>query len=605
MSVVEEKCPNFPLEEIKKFVKKFYHIDGTIQRLVGYDDQNFLITDKNNQYIVKISNTIEKREFLQAQINVLQYLKKNCSNYQFPNHVATTTGENILTIKDDSGTSFFIRLLSYINGTFLGDLRHSENILFKFGEFLASMDKSLLDFDHAAFHRDLTWDLKNTLQAYDRLQFIKSPSKRRIVEYFLLQFETHVLPQLYLLRSSVIHGDANDLNVLISQTNSDEKIAGIIDFGDMVFSQTINELAIALAYAMFNKENPLETAKHVIRGYHRILPLQELELDLLYYLICARLCIGVTMYAFSKSKYPENEYLTVSEKSAWALLEKLLRINPELAKMEFKDACQMPDTHIAKTLNKNQILKLRQQHIGKSLSIAYNKPLKIIRGALQYLYDESGATYLDAVNNVPHVGHCHPKVVKAAQKQLAVLNTNTRYLHDYLVQYAQRLTDKMADPLKVCFFTNSGSEANDLALRLARNYTGQKDIVVVESAYHGTTTADIEVSAYKFDGPGGKGAESYIHKVEIPDTYRGRFKATDPDAGKKYAAQVKNVIEQMQKNNKKPAAFIFESLMGVAGQIVLPKNYLKEAFKFIRQAGGVCIADEIQIGFGRVGTHFW
>ncbi|MBC8184102.1 aminotransferase class III-fold pyridoxal phosphate-dependent enzyme [candidate division KSB1 bacterium] len=607
MTAQEEKNPDFFNEEVKRYLKKHYNIDGKIHRLVSYDDQNFLVTDKKNtKHVLKISNTIEKKEFLNAQSEVLKYLKKKCSNYQFPNHFETAEGKIILSIKDDSGFSYFARLLNYVPGTFLRDLKnHSENLLYKFGEFLATMDKALLEFDHPAFHRNFTWDLKNALQAYDRLKYIKSSHKRRIAEYFLLQFETHVSPQFHRLRSSLIHGDANDWNVLISQNESGGEIVGVIDFGDMVFSQTINELAIALVYVLFNKENPLATAKHVIRGYNSVLPLEELELELLYHLICGRLCIGVTMYALSSLKYPENDYVTISEKPAWELLEKLIRINPRQAEKEFKQACQMVDSFNSNRLHQKQILNLRQQYIGKSLSISYDKPLKIVRGALQYLYDDIGKTYLDAVNNVPHVGHCHPKVVKAAQKQLAVLNTNTRYLHDNLVLYAQRLTDKIPDPLNVCFFTNSGSEAIDLALRLARNYTGQKDIIVVESAYHGTTTADIEISAYKFDGSGGSGAESYIHKVETPDTYRGRYKAADAEAGKKYAAQVKNVIEQMQKKNKKPAAFICESLMGVAGQIVLPENYLKEVFHFVRQADGLCIADEVQIGFGRVGTHFW
>jgi 4-aminobutyrate aminotransferase-like enzyme/Ser/Thr protein kinase RdoA (MazF antagonist) len=607
MPVLEEKCPLFSILEIKKFVKKYYNLDGTIQQLVSFDDQNFLVTNKENiRYVLKISNTREKKEFLEAQVEVFKFLKMNCSDYQFPTHIESIDEKIILRIADNSGTKYFVRLLSYVNGVFLGELEnHSENILYKFGEFLAAMDKSLLAFDSPATHRDLDWDLKNTLLSYDRLDFIKSSPKRRAVEYFLLQFETHVLPNLRYLRSSVIHGDANDLNVLIFQSNSEKKISGIIDFGDLVFSQTINELAIALVYVMFNKEKPLETAKHVIRGYNSVLHLEELELDLLYYLICARLCLGVTMYAYSSSKHPDNEYLTISEKPAWELLEKMIRINPGLAKTEFKKACQIHNSGYPTNLNKNRILNLRQQYIGKSLTISYDKPLKIVGGALQYLYDESGRTYLDAVNNVPHVGHCHPRVVKATQKQLAKLNTNTRYLHDYIVQYAERLTEKMPDALNVCFFTNSGSEANDLALRLARNFTGQQDIIVVDSAYHGTTTADIEISAYKFEGPGGVGAESHIHKVDMPDTYRGRYRKSDPEAGKKYASQVKYIIEQMQKENKKPAAFICESLMGVAGQIILPNDYLKEVFRFVRQAGGVCITDEVQVGFGRVGTHFW
>ena len=163
----------------------------------------------------------------------------------------------------------------------------------------------------------------------------------------------------------------------------------------------------------------------------------------------------------------------------------------------------------------------------------------------------------------------------------------------------------MPDPLKVCFFVNSGSEANDLALRMARNHTGQKDIIVVDGAYHGNTTANLEISPYKFNGPGGKGAEPHIHKVPMPDIYRGLYRANNDEAGKKYADHVQAAIEQIQQNGKNVAAFICESLLGCGGQIVLPDNYLKQAFRHVRNAGGVCIADEVQVGFGRVGTHFW
>jgi 4-aminobutyrate aminotransferase-like enzyme len=221
---------------------------------------------------------------------------------------------------------------------------------------------------------------------------------------------------------------------------------------------------------------------------------------------------------------------------------------------------------------------------------------------MQYLYDENGRAYLDAVNNVSHVGHCHPRVVKAAQEQMAVLNTNTRYLHENLVRYAERLCATLPAPLSVCFFVCSGSEANELALRLARTHTRQKDVIVVDAAYHGNTTGLVEISPYKFDGPGGTGAPPYVHTVPMPDVYRGQYKRSDPRAAEKYAYHVEEIIRQRQ---GKVAAFICESLMGCGGQLVLPDNYLKEVYRYVRDAGGVCIADEVQVGFGRVGTHFW
>ncbi|MBD3414812.1 MAG: aminotransferase class III-fold pyridoxal phosphate-dependent enzyme [Candidatus Aminicenantes bacterium] len=256
-------------------------------------------------------------------------------------------------------------------------------------------------------------------------------------------------------------------------------------------------------------------------------------------------------------------------------------------------------------MNKKQTLQLRKQYIGPSLSLSYQEPLKIVRGFMQYLYDEKGKKYLDARNNVPHIGHCHPKVNKTAHQQMCVLNTNTRYLHDNLVLYAQRLCDKMPEPLKVCYIVNSGSEANDLALRLAWTYTKEKDVIVVDHAYHGNLSSLIHISPYKFDGKGGTGAPPYVHKVPIPDGYRGKFKYRNSQAGQKYASQIKDVLRGLKNNGKGLAAFISESIMGCAGQIVFPENYLMHAYQYVRETGGICIADEVQVGFGRMGSHFW
>jgi 4-aminobutyrate aminotransferase-like enzyme len=209
------------------------------------------------------------------------------------------------------------------------------------------------------------------------------------------------------------------------------------------------------------------------------------------------------------------------------------------------------------------------------------------------------------VNNVSHVGHCHPVVVKAMQKQVATLNTNTRYLHDGIVENAKRILKTLPTNLKVCYFTNSGSEANDLAIRISRHFTKQEDILVLDHAYHGTSTVAMELSPYKFDSHGGSGQKPYIHKLLNPDLYRGPYKYNDPEAGKKYAADAKRVINLLEKENKKPAAFICESLLGVGGQIPLPPGYLKEVYRIVREAGGICIADEVQVGFGRVGDKFW
>jgi 4-aminobutyrate aminotransferase-like enzyme len=250
-------------------------------------------------------------------------------------------------------------------------------------------------------------------------------------------------------------------------------------------------------------------------------------------------------------------------------------------------------------------LETRRALLGRNLSISYEHPLKIVRGWMQYLYDETGRAYLDVYNNVPMVGHSHPRVVRAAQEQLALLNTNTRYLHDNVNRYAKRLTRKLPEPLRVCFFVNSGSEANELALRLARAHTGREDIIVLEHAYHGHTNTLIDISPYKFNGPGGRGKKPWVHVAPLADDYRGLYRRDDKEAGVKYARHVAEILEHTRTEGRGVAAYIAETLPSVGGQIVFPRGYLSNVYRHVRAAGAVCIADEVQVGFGRLGTHFW
>lgn len=239
-------------------------------------------------------------------------------------------------------------------------------------------------------------------------------------------------------------------------------------------------------------------------------------------------------------------------------------------------------------MNKQTTLENRKRLLGANLSVAYRNPVKIVRGEMQYLYDDEGRRYLDAYNNVAHVGHCHPRVVAAGIEQMRLLNTNTRYLHDLVVRYAERLTATLPDPLSVCYFVNSGSEANELALRLARAHTNARDMIVLEHAYHGNTTSLIDISPYKHDGPGGNGPPEWVHKVAMYD-----------------AQEVVEAVKRVSSRGKNLSGFIAESMPSVAGQIVLPRDYLGKAYQAVRDAGAVCIADEVQTGYGRVGSHFW
>ncbi|XP_034037095.1 5-phosphohydroxy-L-lysine phospho-lyase isoform X2 [Thalassophryne amazonica] len=257
-----------------------------------------------------------------------------------------------------------------------------------------------------------------------------------------------------------------------------------------------------------------------------------------------------------------------------------------------------------KQLSKEETLTMRKKLIGQSCRLFYSdEPVKIVRARGQYLFDDQDVCYLDCISNVQHVGHCHPKVTKAAAAQMDILNTNSRFLHDNIVLYAERLAATLPEKLCVFYFVNSGSEANDLALRLAQQYTQHEDVIVLDHAYHGHLKSLIDISPYKFRKLAGQ--KEWVHVAPLPDTYRGIYKDNHPNPGQAYADAVKDIITEVHRKGRKISAFFAESLPGVGGQIVLPKGYSSKVAEYVHSAGGVFVADEVQTGFGRVGSHFW
>ncbi|XP_066572927.1 5-phosphohydroxy-L-lysine phospho-lyase [Amia ocellicauda] len=254
--------------------------------------------------------------------------------------------------------------------------------------------------------------------------------------------------------------------------------------------------------------------------------------------------------------------------------------------------------------SKEETLMKRKKLIGQSCRLFFSEdPVKIIRAQGQYLYDEKGRRYLDCISNVHHVGHSHPAVVQAATAQMELLNTNARFLHDNLIKYCERLSETLPEKLNTFYFVNSGSEANDLALRLARQYTQHEDVIVLDHAYHGHLTSLIDISPYKFRKL--EGQKDWVHVAPLPDTYRGLYREDHEDAAQAYADEVKKIIDDAHKRSRKISAFFAESLPSVGGQIIFPPGYFKKVAEYVRAAGGVFVADEVQVGFGRVGKHFW
>src|SRR5713226_5961078 len=253
----------------------------------------------------------------------------------------------------------------------------------------------------------------------------------------------------------------------------------------------------------------------------------------------------------------------------------------------------------------DEVLALRKQFLNPGLFLYYKKPIMLVEGHMQYIWDDTGKRYLDGLGGIVtiSVGHFHPHVVEAARRQNETLqHSTTIYLHPNIAEFAQKLASKMPGDLKVCYFVNSGSEANDLALLMARAYTGNYDVIALRNSYHGGNVSGMGMTAHstwKFNVPHSFG----VHHALVPDPYRGPHGRNDPEAGTKYAADVKQLIDFATPGQV--AGFVAESIQGVGGVVVFPDGYLKHVYEHVRAAGGVCIADEVQVGFGRTGTHFW
>lgn len=575
--------------------KEFGFKSIAIKKLDGYDNANFLITSNSGKHIFKTYNSNEYTADLVTSENKILLALHKSDRLKYPKPISFSDGLYVKTTEID-GNKKICRLLSYIEGEFLGNIEYTKDSFESLGVFLAEMDLELQKIkDYTIASRQWEWDIQYAYLNEKYLKDIPNTKDRNTALYFLQHYETIVRPILPSLRKQIIHNDANEWNVLT--TNG--KISGIIDFGDLAHTPLINELAVAITYACIDTPEPITHAAVIVKSYNSILPLETIEVDILYYLIATRLVISVCNAAHSKKINPKNSYASSSEKQAWKMLYRWLSINPIKAKNKFRVAIGKA---VTKPIAINDIIKRRLEYISPILSLSYNNPVHMVGSAFQYMYDANGNTFLDAYNNIPHVGHSHPKVVVAGQKQMAKLNTNTRYLYHQLADYAEKLLAKFPSRLNKVYFVNSGSAASDLAIRMAKSHTKLEKLMVMEHGYHGNTQTSIDISDYKFNNPKGDGQKNHILKTPIPDTYRGKYKADDKNAGQKYA---EDAIAQISNSDTPIAAFITEPIVGCGGQVPLADGYLKHIYPVIRQQGGVCISDEVQTGFGRLGDTFW
>ncbi|MFO7616526.1 MAG: aminotransferase class III-fold pyridoxal phosphate-dependent enzyme [Bacteroidales bacterium] len=573
---------------IGTFLRQHFNITADIEALPGYQDRNFLIAASSGErYILKLTEGVEEYGFLLSQSRIQKELAGKPYGKVIPCPIENIEGQ-LITGLSIQGCDHYARLYPYIPGKFLAEANPRLPFYRRLGMRFAELDRDLAGREDAILKsRSHEWDLARVDELTGDADLVGDPADRRLVRYFLMKHREEVLPAHHRFPRGLIHGDGNDYNLLLSEDETG--LTGILDFGDMVYGARVNELAILLAYTLMGREDFEEVFREVVAGYQEIIRLTDEESRLLYFLVAARWCQTMIMAARKERDSPDSAYHQVSVAGARAMLHRWIRTNPVGLASDRKEAQQEAD-------ELKDLQERRYRYFSKALSLSYPEPIHMAGAAMQYMYGADGRTYLDCVNNIPHVGHCHPRVVEAGQRQMARLNTNTRYLYRSLDQYAEKLLTKFPPSLNRVFFVNSGSAATDLAVRLIKAHTGQSDFLVLNHAYHGNTLSAIDLSPYKFNRKGGRGKPGHVHILGLPGESSG---------GQQSDLQDLRDLEGRTVADIAPAGFFAEPIPGCAGQVMLNADFLQAIYRDVRRAGGLCVSDEVQTGFGRVGEAFW
>jgi 4-aminobutyrate aminotransferase-like enzyme/Ser/Thr protein kinase RdoA (MazF antagonist) len=606
--VLESPAPALTENEAEGIALDVFGICGRARPLDSERDQNFhLSAEDGKQFVLKIANPAESASVIDLQARTLAWIARTDPDLPVPHIHPTQDGQPSGIIAVDS-RSCIVRAVTYLDGLPLGEISGSAPLRRALGTSLAHLDRALQGFFHPGAGHELLWDLKYAGRLKQHLDTVQDINRRSLARAILERFTDDFRPVLAGFRAQVIHNDLNPGNVLVDPENHD-RIAGIIDFGDIVHAPLINEVAVAAAYQVLSQADPIASACDLVVGYHSVNPLQDSELEWLPLLIMTRLAISVVISSWRAQQHPENiDYITGDQEESWTALEKLNALDPMVMAQAFANACDVPLTGTTST-SQHQIeagtetlSRQRLHYLGKSLRLSYDEPLHIVRGDGVWLFDADGRRYLDAYNNVAHVGHCHPTVVSAIARQARRLNTNTRYLHGDIVTLAKTITDSMPGELTVCMFVCTGSEANDLAWRIARAVTSGSGAIVTDNAYHGNTTTVTELSPEELTD---REPEPWVTTIPAPDTFTGPFQ-DDPDGLVATApSQIHEAIQRLADRGHRLAAFMYDTVFTSDGIRLPPEGYVRAIVDAVRKGGGLCIADEVQAGFGRTGEFMW
>jgi 4-aminobutyrate aminotransferase-like enzyme/Ser/Thr protein kinase RdoA (MazF antagonist) len=568
-------APNFSIEDINKIAKKLYRLTGTISPLGSERDQNFQIsTPTGERFVIKIANSSEDPAIIDMQLKALEHITKVDPGLPVPRVKLSQNGLAIEVIEGEDGRKHPVRAVTYLPGVHPKDDYVSNTLFRQMGVCLARMTRALSGFFHAIANYELLWDLKHTSKLRAYLDYIKAEDHQELVVYFQDRFERTVLPQIPKLRAQIVHNDLVPDNILVSE-NDPNQIVGIIDFGDLTHTLLIIDLATTIAATLRDTVDSVSVATQIIAGYNDIIPLEKAELRLLFDLIGARLTMLNVIASWRVTIHPDNrDYIMGGVDQTWRILKMWRDQDPEEVTKKFFRICGLWE-HFSKPAQKRSgthqsLLERRKVLLGPCAYLFYKKPLHLVRGEGVWLYDNEDNRYLDAYNNVPQVGHCHPHI-----------------------ELAERITKRLPEPLSVCAFVCTGSEANELAWRMAQLVSGNTGALITNYSYHGSTGATVQFSPESL--PEGK----------LPPHVQTFFAPTSDSTWREPDSGIRNAITSMNESGHQPAMLILDTSFVSDGIFTSPKNYLKTLFAETRAAGGLCVADEVQGGFGRFGTHFW
>jgi 4-aminobutyrate aminotransferase-like enzyme len=588
--------PAFGEEAARQILREGFGVEASsLTPLAGERDQNFRVDTAGGQrFLFKISNPVDDRPVLAMQAAALRHIERADPGLPVMRALPAAAGEPWAEVPGPDGRTCLARLFTFLPGQVIANTALPTEAIWAHGEITARLGRALRGFFHPASDYQILWDITRLPQLRPLLPHISDNGRRAQAERVVDRFEARVAPVLPGLRAQVIHGDMSLDNVLYGD---DLRISGIVDFGDMTHAPLVCDLAVAVADVLHGRDDAIEAAAAMIGGYVSVTPLEDAEAALLADLVAARLATEVTVTAWRQGLYPGNAaYAASGEPGARVFLDAIEAVGIEAVARRFREASwRLPYRRSATPA----LLERRRRVLPRS-PLFYDHPVHLVRGEGVWLFDPDDRRYLDCYNNVPVVGHSHPRVAHVVAQQQRLLATHSRYLHEAVVEFAERLRATLPPGLDAVMVVNSGSEANDLAWRIARAATGRAGAVVTACAYHGLTEATHALSPEEW----AKGEQpAHVATIPAPDGYRGPYRRDQDGWVQRYAAHIDDAARALGARGM--AAIYLDPAFTADGILSPPPSYLCEAARRARMLGGLVVADEVQAGHGRTGTHLW